>query len=478
MRYIAPKDAAELDATETREWLDSLDYVLQSGGPAKVARLLRELTIHARQNGVKLPFTANTPYINTISADEQALMPGSPDLERRIKSLVRWNAAAMVVRANKAEEGIGGHISTFASAATLYEVGFNHFFRGRTKASRPRRRRHLLPGPRRARHLRARLPRRAHRRVAPRELPPRDEGRRRPVVVSASVADARLLGIPDRVDGPRADHGDLPGALHALPRGSRPEAEVGREGLGVPRRRRDRRARSARRDHAAGAREARQPDLRHQLQPAAARRSGARQRPDHPGARSRLPRRGLERHQGDLGPRVGSAARQGSRRPARQAHGRDRRRAVSEVRRRIGRLRARAFLGRRSAAARHGQAPVGRSAEEDDARRPRSDQGLQRLQGRRRAQGRADGHPRAHDQGLRPRRSRRRQEHHPPAEEDERRGAAGVPHPLRDSDLRRRSRQDPVLPPRRRQHRNQVHARAAQGARRLRADAQGPQPSR
>jgi pyruvate dehydrogenase E1 component len=130
VRQIAPKDAAELDATETREWLDSLDYVLQSGGPAKVARLLRELTIHARQNGVKLPFTANTPYINTIAAEDQVLMPGSPDIERRIKSLVRWNALAMVVRANKAEEGIGGHISTFASAATLYEVGFNHFFKG------------------------------------------------------------------------------------------------------------------------------------------------------------------------------------------------------------------------------------------------------------------------------------------------------------------------------------------------------------
>src|SRR5436853_5295149 len=130
MRNIAPKDAAELDAIETREWLDSLDYVLQSGGPVKVQRLLRELTLHATEYGVKIPFTANTPYINTISADDQALMPGSPDLERRIKSLVRWNAAAMVVRANKAEEGIGGHISTFASAATLYEVGFNHFFRG------------------------------------------------------------------------------------------------------------------------------------------------------------------------------------------------------------------------------------------------------------------------------------------------------------------------------------------------------------
>jgi len=130
LRNISPKDQADLDAVETREWLDSLDYVLQSGGPAKVARLLRELTTRARQNGVKLPFSANTPYINTIPADEQVLMPGSPDLERRIKSLVRWNAAAMVVRANKAEEGIGGHISTYASAATLYEVGFNHFFRG------------------------------------------------------------------------------------------------------------------------------------------------------------------------------------------------------------------------------------------------------------------------------------------------------------------------------------------------------------
>jgi pyruvate dehydrogenase E1 component len=130
VRNIAPKDAAELDAVERREWLDSLDYVLQSGGPVKVQRLLRELTLHATENGVKIPFTANTPYVNTISAEDEALMPGSRDLERRIKSFVRWNAAAMVVRANKAEDGIGGHISTFASAATLYEVGFNHFFRG------------------------------------------------------------------------------------------------------------------------------------------------------------------------------------------------------------------------------------------------------------------------------------------------------------------------------------------------------------
>ncbi|MBL8139006.1 MAG: pyruvate dehydrogenase (acetyl-transferring), homodimeric type [Acidobacteria bacterium] len=131
MRNTAQSDAAELEALETREWLESLDYVLQHGGPARVGRLLGELGRYAQQSGVKLPFTANTPYINTIHADEQVPYPGSREIERRIKSLVRWNAMAMVVRANREEDGIGGHISTYASAATLYEVAFNHFFRGR-----------------------------------------------------------------------------------------------------------------------------------------------------------------------------------------------------------------------------------------------------------------------------------------------------------------------------------------------------------
>jgi pyruvate dehydrogenase E1 component len=131
MRNTAPSDAAELEALETREWLESLDYVLKSGGPARVGRLLGELGRHAHANGVKLPFSANTPYINTIHANEQVPYPGSREIERRIKSLVRWNAMAMVVRGNRHEDGIGGHISTYASAATLYEVAFNHFFRGR-----------------------------------------------------------------------------------------------------------------------------------------------------------------------------------------------------------------------------------------------------------------------------------------------------------------------------------------------------------
>src|SRR5688572_25318250 len=109
MRNPAPKDAAELEALETREWLESLDYVLQKGGPTQVARLLADLGDHARRSSVRLPFTANTPYINTIAAPEQPPFPGSREIERRVKSLVRWNALAMVVRANKIDEGIGGH---------------------------------------------------------------------------------------------------------------------------------------------------------------------------------------------------------------------------------------------------------------------------------------------------------------------------------------------------------------------------------
>jgi pyruvate dehydrogenase E1 component len=123
----------DLEAIERREWIDSLNYVLQDGGPQRAVRLLEELRFHAYRAGVKLPFSSNTPYVNTIPAEEEPPYPGSREIERRIKSLVRWNALAMVVRANRLEHGIGGHISTYASAATLYEVGFNHFFRARTR---------------------------------------------------------------------------------------------------------------------------------------------------------------------------------------------------------------------------------------------------------------------------------------------------------------------------------------------------------
>jgi len=121
-------NAQELQA-EVSEWLESLDYVLAHRTPAQVLRLLQQLQTHAAEAGVGTPFSVNTPYINTIARDHQPPYPGSREIERRIKSMVRWNAMAMVVRANSDNANLGGHISTYASSATLYEVGYNHFFR-------------------------------------------------------------------------------------------------------------------------------------------------------------------------------------------------------------------------------------------------------------------------------------------------------------------------------------------------------------
>jgi pyruvate dehydrogenase E1 component len=120
------------DPSEIQEWLESLDSVLQSSGPDVASYILQRLRAHAKVVGIEIPFSANTPYVNTIPHRLQPDFPGDQQLERRIKSLVRWNALAMVVRANREEHNIGGHISTYASAATLYEIGFNHFFRAHT----------------------------------------------------------------------------------------------------------------------------------------------------------------------------------------------------------------------------------------------------------------------------------------------------------------------------------------------------------
>src|SRR5437879_646800 len=126
----------DIDAAETREWLESLNGVLQNSGAERLRFLLTQLNFQASRQGVSTPFTANTPYINTIPPDQQPPFPGSREIERRIKSLVRWNAMAMVVRANRADRDIGGHISTYASAATLYEVALNHFIRGKGAGQR------------------------------------------------------------------------------------------------------------------------------------------------------------------------------------------------------------------------------------------------------------------------------------------------------------------------------------------------------
>jgi len=119
----------DLNPQETAEWLEALDEVIDQAGPDRASYLLGRLVERAQANGAGPPLAFNTPYINTIPAEEEEPYPGDRALERRIKSLTRWNALAMVVRANKYDPGIGGHISTYASLATLAEVGFNHFFR-------------------------------------------------------------------------------------------------------------------------------------------------------------------------------------------------------------------------------------------------------------------------------------------------------------------------------------------------------------
>jgi pyruvate dehydrogenase E1 component len=123
----AQSDALDIDPAETQEWLQALDGVIHAVGPERAAYLIDQQISHARVNGVNQPFHAETPYINTIPVELQARLPGDQHIEHRIRSYTRWNAMAMVLRANK-DTNVGGHISSFQSAATLYDVGFNHFW--------------------------------------------------------------------------------------------------------------------------------------------------------------------------------------------------------------------------------------------------------------------------------------------------------------------------------------------------------------
>ena len=125
----ANRTLRDLDPEETQEWIDSLDFILRETGKDRAIFILNRLQEEMDKAGHSRPFTANTAYVNTIPARRQPAYPGNIDLEKRIRCLVRWNAMAMVVRANRMSPGIGGHISTFASLAMLLEVGFNHFFR-------------------------------------------------------------------------------------------------------------------------------------------------------------------------------------------------------------------------------------------------------------------------------------------------------------------------------------------------------------
>src|SRR3990172_8858004 len=122
------------DADETNDWVRSLDSVIADEGKARAQFIMYRLLKRARQHNLGLPPLTATRYINTISPEQEPPFPGDEGIERRIRRMIRWNAVAMVLRANNRAPGIGGHLATYASAATLYEVGFNHFFRGKDAA--------------------------------------------------------------------------------------------------------------------------------------------------------------------------------------------------------------------------------------------------------------------------------------------------------------------------------------------------------
>ena len=357
----------DTDPVETKEWLDSLDGVIEVEGPERAHFLLNRVMDGARQKGAPVPYSANTPYLNTIPVEKQPPHPGDRAIEHRIRSVIRWNALAIVLRANKTSSELGGHIASFQSSALLYDTGYQHFWHAPSEnhgGDLIYIQGHVAPGIY-ARSFVDGPPDRG----AAAELPP--GGRRQgPLLLPPSLADAGLLAVPDGLDGPRALDGDLPGALpqvSALPRAGEHRKP---QGLGVSRRRRDGRAGVDGRDLPRGARETRQPRVRHQLQPATPRRSGARQRQGGPGAGGPVPRRGLERHQVPLGLGLGRAARQGHLGRAPQDHGGDGRRRVPGLQVEERRLRARALLRQDARDQGAGGRHVGRPDLGARARRP------------------------------------------------------------------------------------------------------------
>src|SRR5260221_1432546 len=202
---VNPPDA---DPLETREWLDAFDALVASEGRERATFLLRKLMDHARARRVPLPPVLNTPYKNSVTLAEQPQFPGNLELESRISAIVRWNALAMVVRANRAHAELGGHIASYASAADLFEVGFNHFFRGGNAGDLVYFQPHSAPGVYARAFLEGRLPeeRLAHYR--------QETGGKGFSSYFPPYLMPEVLQVPTRSIGARALHHLLPARLH------------------------------------------------------------------------------------------------------------------------------------------------------------------------------------------------------------------------------------------------------------------------
>ena len=420
----------DTDPEHTKEWLDSLDAVVDTQGKTRARFLLTKLLERAQQTQVSFPATVSTPYVNTIPREHEPWFPGDEHIERRIRAFVRWNAAMMVVKANKHADGIGGHLSTFASSASLYEIGFNHFFRGKDDGNAGDAvyfQGHAAPGIYARAFMEGRL--------TADDLDHFRQEIGRGGRGLSSYPHPRLM--PDFWEYPTVSMGlgPLCALYHArynkylmnrqiddtsqtriwcyIGDGETDEPEtLGRHLARAPR-------------------AARQPDLRHQLQPAAPRRSGARQRQGDPGARSAVPRRRVERHQGHLGLEVGRAAGPGQGRRAAQPDEHHRRRPVPAVLGGERRVHPRPLLRSRPASASDGRRAHRRRVAQPASRRPRLSQALRRLQGGHREPRLrcTDGHPGQDRQGLDARRGLRGAQRDAPDQEDDEGPARRPPRP-------------------------------------------------
>ena len=165
-----PSQLPDIDPEETNEWVESLDGVIDERGAKRARYVMLRLLERARERQVGVPPLTTTDYINTIPPEREPWFPGDEHVERRIRAYIRWNAAMMVHRAQRPEIGVGGHISTYASSASLYEVGLQPLL---PRQGPPRRRRpDLLPGPRLPRHVRAGVPGGPAHRAPARRVPP------------------------------------------------------------------------------------------------------------------------------------------------------------------------------------------------------------------------------------------------------------------------------------------------------------------
>ena len=297
---------------DRHKWVASLEsileYILKNEQSEQATSLvLEELIERLRESGINMPHTVSTPYINTIPPEKEPPYPGNREIERRIKSYVRWNAMAMVVNANRLHPDVGGHISTYASSATLYEVASNHFFRGGDGDDHPATWFIFRAMPRRA-TMRARFSNGASTRpsciISARNFP----------AVGGVSSYPHPYLMPDFWQFPTVSMGLAPimsiyqarfialsarAVVCSAVKSRAVWCFIGDGEMDEPE--------SLGRAHARGARESRQSHLGRQLQSAAARWPGSRQRQNYSGARSALSRRGLECHQSHLGFRLGSA---------------------------------------------------------------------------------------------------------------------------------------------------------------------------